>query len=265
MDFDSIFDVERPIIGMVHLDPLPGAPKSDADVGTVAGAAVRNAEALTDGDVDGIMIENFGDVPFYPDDVPKHTVASMTRIVTDVRDRVDCPVGVNVLRNDTSAAVSIAAATGCEFVRSNVHTGARVTVIEGRAHESIRLRNRLDAEVAVLADVRVKHSAPLATSGDGDRAASDTVQRGLSDGIVVSGRETGDPIDESTRRELRDSRGIDVPVLAGSGVDHDNVETVLEAVDGAIVGTAFKRYEKTTAPVDRNRVRTFMDRVHEFR
>jgi len=109
---------------MVHLDVLLGAPTATAGLTGVCEAACRDAERLVAGGVDGLMIENYGDSPFYSDAVPKHTVAAMTRVGTAVRQAVECPIGINVLRNDAEAALSVAAAVGGDYIRINGHKGA---------------------------------------------------------------------------------------------------------------------------------------------
>jgi membrane complex biogenesis BtpA family protein len=246
------------LVGMVHLPALPGAPGFDGDRATLRERAVADAEALVAGGMDAVLVENFGDTPFHPGEVPRHVVASMTALVGAVRRAVDVPVGVNVLRSDGSAAVAIAAATGGRFVRVNVHTGARVTdqgIVEGRAHETLRLRDRLDAtDVRVLADVDVKHSAPLA-----DRplteVARETVERGGADGLVVSGPATGTAVDRDRLERVAtvaDETGV--PLVVGSGATPETVGTLLGIADAAIVGTALKAAGEVTAPVDRTRV-----------
>ena len=270
MDLESTFGTRTPVVGMVHLPPLPGAPRFDGNLETVVERAVADAESLSAGGVDGLLVENFGDAPFHPDDVPKHTVAAMTRAATAVNGAADLPVGVNVLRNDAGAALSVAAATGGAFVRVNVHAGARVTdqgVIEGQAHETLRLRDRLDADVAVLADVDVKHSAPL-----GERSVReelrDVCERGLADAVVVSGPATGERVGEAalgTAIEARDEVAPETPVLVGSGVTADNAADLLAVADGAIVGTALKEGGETTAPVDEGRVADVVSAVDAVR
>jgi membrane complex biogenesis BtpA family protein len=263
------FPSGNPVVGMVHLAPLPGAPgyaEAGVDRHDVRERAVADAEALVAGGVDGIVVENYGDAPFYPDDVPSHVVADMTAIAGSVADAVDVPLGINVLRNDASAALSIAAAVDASFVRVNVHTGASVTdqgVIEGRAHETMRLRERIDADVAVLADVGVKHAATL-----GDRTlreqVGDVVDRGRADGLIVSGPATGERTSQSdlqTVVDARDDLGVDVPVFVGSGVTADSVADLLSTADGVIVGTAFKDDGETTNPVDTDRVRRLVERA----
>jgi len=253
------FGSESPIVGMVHLPPLPGAPGFEGSREAVRERALSDARALREGGVDALLVENFGDAPFYPEEVPVHVVAEMTAVARDLARDVDRPWGVNVLRNDARAALSVAAAAGGSFLRVNVHTGARVTdqgLLEGRAHETLRLRERLDADVAILADVAVKHSAPTA-----DREISavteELIGRGLADGLVVSGPATGKPTDADHLNavlDARDDAAPDLPVFVGSGVTAGNVAALLDRADGAIVGTALKRDGETTGPVDPDRV-----------
>lgn len=266
-DFISRFEAERPVIGVVHLSPLPGAPGSDDDRRAVREQAIANAAALDEGGVDGLIVENFGDAPFFPDEVPPHVVAEMTALTDAVMDAVDVPVGVNVLRNDANAALSVAAATRADFARVNVHVGAAVTdqgVIEGRAHETLRLRNRIAADVAICADVGVKHATTL---GDRDLAveASDAVGRGLADAVIVSGDRTGDRTALEDVRQVTEAVGDEVPVLVGSGVTAASVAGVLDVADGAIVGTALKEDGVTTNPVDEERVRELVDAARNER
>ncbi|GAA0264072.1 BtpA/SgcQ family protein [Halobacterium noricense] len=258
------FARERPIVGMVHLDALPGAPGFDGDRAGIREAALRDARRLEAGGVDAILVENFGDAPFYADDVPKHVVASMAALGRDLRRETDLPLGVNVLRNDAEAAIAVAAAADADFVRVNVHTSARLTdqgVVEGRAAETLRLRDRLDADVSILADVDVKHSASLAERPLGEEVA-ELVERGLADGLVASGSGTGeeaslDHVSDVAR--ARDELDADAPLFVGSGVTRKTVAETLGVADGAIVGTALKEGDETTAPVDESRVRSLVD------
>ena len=255
----EIFDTDTPVIGMVHLPPLPDAPDFEGDRAGIRERVCRDASALEAGGVDGIMLENFGDAPFYPDRVPRHVVAEITALAATLRDQVSIPFGVNVLRNDVRSAIGIAAATGGAFVRVNVHTGACLTdqgIVKGTAHETLRLRERLDAEVAVFADLNVKHSAPLAQRPV-EQTLGDLVERGGADAVVVSGTGTGAAVDKDVLDrvvEHRDARGLDVPILIGSGVTPETAPDLLSLADGAIVGTALKHDAETTGPVDERSV-----------
>jgi len=271
MNLHSVYGTANPVIGMVHLEPLPGSPKHSDPLQTVIGRAVRDAERLEAGGVDGIMLENFGDAPFYPDDVPKHTVAAMTRAATAVSEATTLPIGINVLRNDPIAALSIAHAVDAAYIRVNVHTGARVTdqgVIEGVAHETLRLQKQLGSDVSVFADVDVKHSAPLASESFTAESFADQTDRGLADAAILTGSGTGHAADQSyleSMAAVREDYGLTTPIFVGSGVTKDSIETILSTVDGAIVGTSLKQGGQTTAPVSVDRVRELMAAAERVR
>lgn len=258
------FDAETPVVGMVHLLALPGAPAFAGSRENIRTRALEDARRLEAGGVDGIIVENFGDAPFYPEDVPKHVVAELSAVTTELTNAVEVPVGVNVLRNDADAVISVAAAAEADFVRVNVHVGAAATdqgVLEGRAHDTLRLRDRIDADVAILADVHVKHASPVGET-DIEQAALETAERGMADGVVVSGAGTGvetalEDVERVSAILQRDGTDGRTPVFVGSGVTPETVGDCLEAgADGVIVGTALKEQTETTNPVSRERVET---------
>ena len=248
------------LIGMVHLAALPGAPGYRGGIGEVIAAAVRDAETLQIAGFDGLMIENYGDVPFFAEKVPSITVSAMTAAVQAIADAVDIPFGVNVLRNDGEAAMSIAAVTGASYIRVNVLSGSMQTdqgLITGRAAELARLRRSLGLEVGILADVFVKHAVP--PSGlTIEQAAADTWERGLADALIVSGAGTGEEPDAGDLRRVH----VAVPdahLLVGSGARVDNVTKLLETAGGVIAGTALKHGHVTTAAVDLDQARAFIE------
>lgn len=250
----------RPVVvGMVHLLPLPGSPRYGGSLDAVLARALDDASRLVEGGVDGLMLENFGDIPFFKADLPPVTLASLAAIAVRVRERVPVPFGINALRNDGVGAMSVACASGASFVRVNVLCGARVTdqgIIEGRAAEIMRLRVGLRVDVKVLADVDVKHSAPL-----GERPieveVSDTLHRGLADALIVSGAGTGKPTELEKLATVKATAGA-TPVFVGSGVTAGNADELARHADGLIVGTSVKVDGVTTNPVDPRRVRKLL-------
>lgn len=249
----------RGLIGMVHLGPLPGSPRFES-LDRVIDAAVSDAAALTTAGFDALMVENFGDAPFFADEAPTITATSMTRVIAAIADSVDVPLGVNVLRNDGLTALAVAAATGASFVRINVLSGTMFTdqgPIIGRAAEVARLRAAIAPDVAVLADVMVKHATPPA--GLTLRlAAADLWERAGADGIVLSGTGTGRPTDIADLKIVRDEIP-DAPLYVGSGATVDTVKALLDVCAGVLVGTATKHDGVTTAPVDPDRARAIVE------
>jgi hypothetical protein len=239
---------------MVHLGPLPGSPRFEGKLDPIVAAALLDGRRLADAGFDALLVENFGDAPFFAEDVPKATVAAMTRIVAAVAEAVDLPVGVNVLRNDALAAIAVATASGASFIRVNVLSGTMYTdqgPITGRAAEVARLRAAINPGLEVLADVFVKHAVPP-PGLTFEQAAQDLWGRGGADGIVVSGIGTGQAIDPSRLHAVR-AAVPQAPLYAGSGVDASTVAGLLETCTGVIVGTSIKELGWTAAPVDPER------------
>jgi len=258
--FSELFRTEKAIVGVVHLKPLPGSPGYEGHFLDILNAALDDARAIEDGGAAGLIVENFGDAPFYPDRVPAETIACLTRLVTEIRKAVRIPVGVNVLRNDALGGVAIAAATGAGFVRVNVHTGAVVAdqgVIMGRAYETMRLRETLRCRSLLFSDIRVKHAKPMVPFDLLDEAF-DAVKRGKSDALIVTGAATGRAADLDDVRRLKEKMP-EVPVMIGSGATPETVEEILAVADGIIVGTAIKEHGEIHRPVDAERVRAFAD------
>jgi hypothetical protein len=258
MNLSDLFD-RKPLIGMVHLGALPGSPRDEGDFTRTLCRAVEDARALESGGLDAVMVENFFDAPFYRSGVPPHTVAAMTRAAQAVREAVSIPVGVNVLRNDVNAAISIAHLCGAQFVRCNVYVGAAVTdqgMIEGAAREAVACRRMLGANVWIFADVAVKHAAIL---GDYpvEQQAKDAVERGLADALIVTGAATGAETPLERLRVVKSAVPA-APVLAGSGLTAQNAAQILSVANGAIVGSSLKRGGEIAAPVDVERVRALV-------
>lgn len=244
---------------MVHLPPLPGSPQSSLPLSACEESAVRDAVALADGGADGLIIENFGDAPFRPGRVDPHTVASMTRIGLRIRTEVDLSIGVNVLRNDALSALGIALAIGASFIRVNILSGAMATdqgLITGEADQLMRLRRELGASgIRVMADVLVKHAAPLAPQTIED-AVEDIIVRGLADAVIVSGSATGKATSLSELQRAREA-ALGTPVYIGSGATADTIPSLMPPAYGVIAGTSLKTDGNVQAAVDTARVRAF--------
>mgnify|MGYP002623786464 CR=1 FL=1 len=253
----------KPVIGMVHAPALPGAPRAGLPWNAGKTAVSRDAEALAQGGVDAIIIENYGDAPFFPGRVPAHTVSHLTALALEVKRVAQLPLGINMLRNDGVSAIAVAAAAGAAFIRVNILTGARVTdqgIIQGIAHDLLRERALLGANaIAVFADVNVKHSAPLAARAEADEV-SDLLHRGGADAVIVSGAGTGKPTDLDELRRVKAAAGAS-PVLVGSGVTEDTLASLWPAADGFIVGTCLKKDGRVGEPVDAERVKRLMARA----
>lgn len=220
--------------------------------------AVQRATMLADHGFEAVMVENFGDEPFFADAVPPVTVAGITACVSAIRQAVPVRVGVNVLRNDALSAVAVAAATGAEFIRVNVLSGSMNTdqgPIVGRAAEVARARIRLSPDLRVWADVFVKHASPP-PGATLEQSALDTWERGGAHALVISGTGTGHAPD--LERFERVAKVLpDAPLVVGSGATRQSLGELLAVADHMIVGTDLEVDGRPGAPLDPERLEAF--------
>jgi membrane complex biogenesis BtpA family protein len=257
---------QLPIVGVVHLAPLPGSPRAPRTLQQVFDQARQDALHYLRAGVDALLIENHGDAPFDKDSVDPHVPAILAVVARELIQEMRVPVGINVLRNDVASALGAAVASGSSFVRANVLSGVVATdqgVIEGQAARWLRYRRQLGADVEIWADVEVKHGTAM-HAPPLDVAARELVQRAGADRLLVTGAATGSPPGAAHVRAIRGS-GAACPVYLASGVTHDNVGSLLPLADGAVVGSAFKADGVVSNPVDPIRVTTFMNLVRSIR
>ncbi len=249
------------IIGMIHLKPLPGSPRF-AGMENVTGSALYDLRALQEGGVDGIMVENLGDNPYFKDPSGSPvTISYMASVICRLKEELSVPMGVNLLRNGCTGALALASAFNLSYIRVNVLTESYVTdqgIIEGCAAELLRERASISSEVAIMADVHVKHASPMFNRGI-EESIADAVERGMADAIIISGQRTGSPPDISLLKSVRDAFP-ELQIIVGSGLTPNNVE-MLRYADGAIVGTYFKEGGNIEAPVSKSRVKELLKAI----
>jgi membrane complex biogenesis BtpA family protein len=261
-DLQQIFRTPKPVIGMVHCWPLPGAPGyTGYGMQTIIDNALRDAHALAEGGCDGLIVENMWDIPFRAGpNIQPESIAAQAVVAAAVKREIALPMGINLVHNGGVSLLGIAIASGAEFIRVCMFTGAGVWDAgewdEGCAADLMRRRKELHAEhLKLFADVDKKHSVrfpgiDLATHIEWTRFFG-------ADALIVSGRMTGDAPDLGKVREAKALAG-DRPVLIGSGGDERNIGAFMEIIDGVIVGSSIKVGGRCENPVDRARVQRFV-------
>lgn len=250
------------LYGVLHLLPLPGAPRSGPGLRAVLERALADAAVLAEAGLVGCVIENLGDAPFAAGQVSPHVGPMLTRVALEVRRAFPrLRIGINVLRNDARTALGVAAAVEAQFIRVNVLSGAAWTdqgLIQGEAHALLRARRELGLEgvVAIAADVLVKHAVP-AGAADLAEVARETFGRGGADQLIVTGRATGAPT------PLADVDVVRVavpgaPVWVGSGVLPSTVGALRGRAHAAIVGSALHVGGEIGAPLCLDRARALV-------
>ncbi|EAR51930.1 hypothetical protein OG2516_12934 [Oceanicola granulosus HTCC2516] len=248
----------RPVIGMVQLPPLAGgANYGGAPVGEVLEAALEEARVLADNGIDGLMVQNLGDIPV-AHAATAAQVAWMTRATVEIGRIAACPVGLNMLENDVDAMFAVASAAGADFVRIKVFVGAMVTPFgleQGRAHAAARARRGCGGgDIAILADVHDRTGTPLATSGF-EEDLDFALRLGGADAVVVTGKSHAATLDMAARARAAHPAAH---VLLGGGVTAENFEETMENASGAIVSSSMKDSGSAVGRFVPERVEAFM-------
>jgi membrane complex biogenesis BtpA family protein len=264
----DLFPAPKPVIGMVHLWPLPGAPGyTGYGMKVIIEHALRDAEALVQGGVDGLVVENMWDLPYYVgNDVKPEAMTAQAVAAAEVVKNFPVPVGINVIHNGGVVCLAIAVAAGARFIRVCILTGARLwdtgEFDHGCAAELIRKRKELAANgIHIFADVDKKHSVPF--PGIDLQTHIQWTEFYGADSLIVSGKFTGNAPDVEKVREAK--RLATRPVLIGSGCSAENAAALLQYADGIMVGTSLKKDGVMENAVDVNRVRALMEKVRAVR
>ncbi len=264
----DLFGVPKPVIGMIHLWPLPGSPGySGYGMQTIIDHALRDAEALVRGGVDGLIVENMWDLPYYVGaDVKPEAMTTQAVAAAEVVKSFPLPVGINVIHNGGIVCLSIAVAARARFIRVCILTGSRLwdtgELDHGCAADLMRKRKELCAEdIHIFADVDKKHSVSF--PGLDLATHIEWTEFYGADALIVTGRMTGAAPDVEKVREAKSLATR--PILVGSGSNQQNITAFLQYADGVIVGSSLKKDGVMQNPVDEKRVRAFVDAVRAVR
>lgn len=257
MSFNGLFNINQPVIGMLHLLPLPGSPGFKGSLAEIYERALWEAQTLQACGVDGLIVENFGDEPFQIGEPEAVVAAVMAGVLRDVRRATTIPVGLNVQFNGWQAEMAIAHACRADFVRCEVFVDTVVSaqgLVTPCSAALTRYRKSLDAPVQIWADIQTKYTTnlvaqPLAQS------AIDAKNAG-ADALIVTGAATGQATPLDAVAQVK--QVVDLPVLVGSGTTIQNVRASLEIADGAIVGSALKENGNAWNRVSPQNTRAFM-------
>jgi membrane complex biogenesis BtpA family protein len=257
--FERIFGDTKPVIAMVHLDPLPGAPLHDAAAGIdgIVDRARKDLAALQAAGVDAVMFGNENDRP-YELKVDVASTAAMGFVIGRLRSEMKVPFGVNVLW-DPKASVALAAATGAAFIRE-ILTGNYASDMgpwTPNAGETMRYRNHVGRpDLALFNNISAEFAYSIDRRSLPERARS-AIFSSLPDAILVSGNITGEAAPLSEVEAVKKACGK-TPVLVNTGVRHATVADVFAVADGCIVGSSLKVDGDTWNPVDPDRAAEFM-------
>jgi membrane complex biogenesis BtpA family protein len=264
---ETLLKDQKTIIGMIHLDPLPGTPRFQSSVPEIIAKARSEALLYQQAGIDMLAIENMHDRPYLNKVVGPEVIAAMAVVGYEVKAATGLPCGIQILAGANMAALAAAQSAGLDFIRAEGFVFAHIAdegLIEASAGDLLRYRRQIGADdILILTDIKKKHSAHALTADVDIVETARAAEYFLSDGVIVTGISTGA---EASLTELADVKAaVSIPVLVGSGVTEQNVESYLAIADALIVGSYFKKDGDWTQGVDFERVRRFMIRVNQVR
>ena len=245
---------------MIAVLPLPGAPRYGGDDKRIVAQALSDMRHYLSAGVDALVLENSQDLPYIKPPLPARAVQVMKRVAREMRNRFAGPIGIQMLEAANETALEIAHEADLDFLRVEGYVFAHVGgagLIEGCAGKILRQRKAQGCEhIKVFGDVKKKHCSHALT---GDLDILDEVKQAeffLVDGVIVTGARTTEPPAAAELRSVK--KHAHVPVLIGSGMTPENIESYFSLADGFIVGSTFRQDGRFLGALDPKRLDAFM-------
>ena len=259
----KLFNITKPVIGMIHIEALPGTPKYGGNVKKITAKAIEEAAIYCDGGIDVLMIENMHDVPYLNRKIGPEIVTVMSIILHELKTSFKMPAGIQVLAGANKEAIAAAHAAGADFIRGEGFVFSHVAdegTFNSDAGEILRYRKQIGAEhVKIFTDIKKKHSSHSITADTDIVETAKAAEFFLSDGVIITGSVTGK---EPSLIEMEDvKKSVNIPVIAGSGITERNAEEYLQFCDALIVGSYFKKEGIWSNAIDSRRVKSFIKAV----
>jgi len=257
----------KAIIGMIHIEALPGTPKFTDDIPKIIKKALYEANVYQKNGIDALMIENMHDVPYLKNDVGHEISSLMAIIAYQIKQQTDLPLGIQILAGANKAALSAAKNAGADFIRAEGFVFGHLAdegYIDSNAAALLRFRKSINADnIAVFTDIKKKHSSHALTGDLDITEMAHAAEFFLADGVIVTGMHTGDTADSNDITITKNATKL--PVIVGSGINYDNITDYLPLADAFIVGSYFKKGGYWENDLDEKRIKSFMQLVNSKR
>jgi len=266
-NFKKLFKVNKPAIGMIHVDALPGTPKYKGSVDKIIAKAIEEAKIYLHSGIDSIALENMHDVPYLNKNTGPEISTLMSIIGYEIKQKTNLPVGIQILAGANKEALAAANSAGLDFIRAEGFVFGHVAdegIIEADAGELLRYRKSIEADdILIFTDIKKKHSSHNITSDVSIEETAKAAEFFLSDGLIITGKSTGQEANIDEIKSVKKTTKL--PVIIGSGISDLNLENYLPFCDAMIIGSYFKKNGNWENLVDKERVNSFMRKVNKLR
>lgn len=263
----SLMKKKKAIIGMIHVQALPGTPKNELTMEKITTRALQEAQIYQKHGIDAIIIENMHDVPYLNREVGPEIIACMTAIATCIKKEISLPTGIQILAGANIEALAVAKAAGLEFIRAEGFVFSHIAdegKMDSDAGKLLRYRKQIGAEeVRVFTDIQKKHSSHAISSDVTITQHAETAEFFLSDGLIITGSATGKEPQLSDIKQVR--KQTDLPILLGSGINTKNIEEYWDLADGFIIGSYFKEESYWKNKLSESKIKDLLNKANELK
>lgn len=265
--WNMLFTKTKPIIGMIHVQALPGTPNNHLSIKEITDLAVKETLLYEEHGLDAIMLENMHDVPYLNKVVGAEVTASMTAVACAVRKAIKLPLGIQILAAANKEAMAVALAAELDYIRAEGFVFGHVAdegYMDSCAGELLRYRKQIGAEhIAIFTDIKKKHSTHSITSDVSIGETASAAEFFLTDGLIVTGTATGKAVDINDLKDVRINSKR--PILIGSGITSDNIKDYWQYADGFIIGSYFKDKGLWSNPISAKRCKALIVEVNKLK
>lgn len=260
----EIFGFNKPIIGMIHVDALPGTPKFKGNIKEIIKKSLTEAEIYLNYQIPILMIENMHDTPYLNRKVGPEITAVMSIILYEIKQKFNVPLGIQILAGANKEAIASAYASGADFIRAEGFVFSHIAdegMFNSDAGEILRYRKMINANnIKVFTDIKKKHSAHAITNDVDIAETAKAAEFFMSDGVIITGGSTGK--EPNTEELVSVKKAVNIPVLAGSGITAKNINIYKPLCDAFIIGSYFKKDGYWQNDLDEIRIKEFINQYN---
>lgn len=266
-NFRKFLEIEKPVIGMIHISALPGTPKNKQNPDQIIESAIKEALIYQSCGLKAVMIENMHDLPYLKSSIGHEISAMMAIIGHEIKQKTELFCGIQILAGANEAALGTALASCMDFIRAEAFVFGHVAdegYIDASAAKLLRYRKNIGAEnVLVFTDIKKKHSSHAITYDVDIVETARAAEFFLSDGIILTGKSTAEQADINELRSVKNH--VRTPVLIGSGITDTNISEYYELADGFIIGSYFKKNGNWQNPPDPERIKKLLNVIKKLK
>lgn len=259
----KLFGKNCAVIGMIHLEALPGTPRYNSNNKEIIKKAILEAQIYNKAGIDAIMLENMHDIPYVKNNVGHEISTLMSIIAYEIKNKTQLPCGIQILAGANEAAIAAAHSAGIDFIRAEGFVFGHLAdegYIDSCAGNLLRYRKNIGAEnIKIFTDIKKKHSSHAISSDVNIVETAKAADFFLSDGLIITGTSTGEETNIDEIISVKEV--VNKPIIVGSGVTYDNVEKYINIADALIIGSHFKEHGNWQEKVSEKRVRKFVEKV----